>query len=88
MSDDFDQTADTVYEVWNDNDEGGPLVGVFDDEAKADAFEMDQIIETGGGQVTYYPPIKRYTDLDKEERARALLSEAIIRLEGVAEHVG
>lgn len=87
LSDDFDQTVDTVYEVWNYNDDGGPLVGVFDDEAKADAFELDQIIETGGGLVIYYPPIERYVDLPPAKRARTLLSEAIIRLEGAAAEI-
>lgn len=83
LSDDFDQTTDVVYEVWNWNQDADPLMGVFDDEAEADTFEMDQIIETGGGLVHYYPPLERYTDLPPEERAAALATEAIERLERV-----
>lgn len=80
LRDDFDQTRDTVYEVWNYSMDTDPLVGVFDDEGRADDFEFEQTIETGGGIVVYYPPIERYTDQSPESRARTLLSEAIIRL--------
>lgn len=88
LTDSFDQTTDTVYEVWNWKLGSDPLVGVFPSEAKADEFEMDQIIETGGGRILYYLPIERHSDLDEEPRAQALLTEVIGLLERISEELG
>lgn len=83
LSEDFDQTTDFAYEVWNYDVDGDPLMGVFDDKAQAGEFAMDQTIETGGGLMSYYPPIDRYTDVPPEERATKLVAETIVRLERV-----
>lgn len=83
LSEDFDQTTDFAYEVWNYDVDGDPLMGVFDDQGKAGEFAMEQTIETGGGIMSYYPPIDRYTDLPPEERAQALATETLARLERV-----
>jgi len=83
LSDDYDQTSDWVYEVWNWGVPGDPLKGVFETESDAAEFEMNQVIKTGGGLVSYYPPLDRYTALPPEERTDTLVSEAIVRLERV-----
>ena len=83
LSDDFDQTTDFVYEVWNYNVDGDPLMGVFDDKGTAGEFAMEQTIETGGGLMSYYPPLERYSHLHPEARARTLASESLVRLEAI-----